>query len=278
MRATGSTRIAILYICTGKYTVFWKEFYETFEKNFLRASEKTYFVFTDSKKLPYATEKNVCLIPQKNLGWPDNTLQRFAMFVREEERFKDYDYTFFMNANMLCLEEVTEEDFLPIKEDILVAVDAIAYGKNPDDFTYDRNPLSKAYIPFGEGKYYVMGGLNGGKTAPYMKMVHELKDNVDEDTKNGVMAIWHDESHLNRYIIGREDLKILPPCYGGIEEWDLPYEQVMLFRDKSRYFDVEAVKAGNFVGRLKLHLGRLKSKIAIRKRISGLLHLFKRKK
>lgn len=278
MKATGNARIAILYICTGKYTVFWKGFYETFEKNFLRASEKNYFVYTDSKKLPYATEKNVCIIPQENLGWPDNTLQRFAMFVREEERFKDYDYTFFMNANMLCLEEVTEEDFLPIKENLLVAVDAIAYGRKPDDFTYDRNPLSTAYIPFGEGKYYVMGGLNGGKTGPYLQMVHELKNNVDEDARNGVMALWHDESHLNHYIIGREDFKVLPPCYGAVEERDLPYEKVMVFLDKSRYFDVEAVKAGNFMGRLKLRLSRLKRKIAIRKRISGLMQLFKRAK
>lgn len=271
-------RIAIFYICTGKYTIFWKEFYETFEKNFLRASEKMYFVFTDSKNLLYSDRENVCIIPQKNLGWPNNTLQRFALFVREEKRLKNYDYTFFMNANMLCLKEVTEEDFLPVKENLLVAVDAISYGKKPDDFTYDRNPLSKAYIPFGEGKYYVMGGLNGGKTEPFMKMVHELKENVDEDARNGVMALWHDESHLNHYIIGREDFKILPPEYGAVEERELPYEQIMVFRDKSRYFDVEAVKAGGVIGRVKLYLGRLKHKISIRKRISGALHFLRGEK
>ena len=92
------------------------------------------------------------------------------------------------------------------------------------------------------------------------------------------MALWHDESHLNHYIIGREDLKVLPPCYRAVEERDLPYDKVMLFLDKSRYFDVEAVKEGNFIGRLKLRLGRLKSKIAIRKRIADLMQLFKRAK
>ena len=93
----------------------------------------------------------------------------------------------------------------------------------------------------------------------------------------GVIALWHDESQLNRYIIGRDDVKILPPCYGYPEGWDLPYEPVMLIRDKSKYFDVEAVKAGSFFGRVKLYLGRLKSKIAIRKRLKAIAGIFKRK-
>ena len=61
-------KAAILYIATGKYTVFWKEFYESFEKNFLPQTKKTYFLFTDAKALPFSDRENVCIIPQKNLG------------------------------------------------------------------------------------------------------------------------------------------------------------------------------------------------------------------
>ncbi len=260
-------KVAILYISTGKYTVFWKEFYESYEKFFLPNTDKTYFVFTDTDKLPYRDKENVYIIPQKNLGWPDNTLQRFSFFTREEKRWEDFDYTFFINANFICKRTVTEEEFLPVREDILVAEHASGHGRNPDDMTYDRNPESLAYIPFGEGAYYVMGGLNGGKTKAYMEMVHRLKANVDEDTANGVTALWHDESHLNRYIIGRTDVKVLPPSYGYPEGLDLPYEAVMFIRDKSKYLDVEAVKAGGLWGRIRLYLGRIKSKIAIRNRI-----------
>ena len=32
--------IGMLYICTGKYTVFWPEFYETFSRNFLPGCKK----------------------------------------------------------------------------------------------------------------------------------------------------------------------------------------------------------------------------------------------
>lgn len=269
-------RVAILYICTGKYSVFWKEFYESFEMNFLPETQKKYFVFTDSKKLPYQDKSNVCLIPQRNLGWPDNTLQRFSLFVREEERYKNFDYIFFMNANFLCVKKVREEDFLPTEENLLVAEHASAHGKNPDAMSYDRNPKSLAYVPYGEGQHYVMGGLNGGKAESYLDMLHTLKKNVDTDTSNGVIAAWHDESHLNRYIIGRNDVKVLPPCYGVPEGWDLPYEAVMFIRDKSKYFDVEAVKARGFGGKVRLYLGRVKSKVAIRSRIRSLLAVFRK--
>lgn len=45
-------RIAILYICTGKYNVFWDGFYKSSEKFFLKdEAEKEYFVFTDNMDL-----------------------------------------------------------------------------------------------------------------------------------------------------------------------------------------------------------------------------------
>lgn len=269
-------RAAILYICTGKYSVFWKEFYESFEKNFLPNTEKTYFVYTDDTRLAYKDRQNVCIIPQKNLGWPDNTLQRFSLFVREEDKWKGFDYTFFINANFLCVEKIAEADFLPEREELLVAEHASAHGKNPADMTYDRNPKSRACVSEGEGQYYVMGGLNGGKTKSYRELVHTLKDRIDKDSEDGVVALWHDESHLNRYIIGRTDVKVLPPCYGYPEGWELPYEPKMLIRDKSKYFDVEAVKAGSILGRLKLYAGRLKSKIAIRKRLATVAGWFQK--
>ena len=47
------TKIGMLYICTGKYTVFWPEFYRSFEEKFLPGCEKEYFVFTDAPAIEY---------------------------------------------------------------------------------------------------------------------------------------------------------------------------------------------------------------------------------
>ena len=271
-------KVAILYICTGRYAIFWKGFYETYNKNFLPNTEKTYFVFSDYKNLPYSDQKNVCVIPQKDLGWPNNTLQRFSLFIREEHRWMDYDYTFFINANFLCPVTITEEEFLPKEEklELIVAEHAGHHGWETERLPYERNPKSLAYVKEGEGRFYVMGGINGGKTKPYMDMIHKLKENVDIDARNGIVARCHDESHLNQFIIGRDDVMILPPCYGFPEGWNLPYEAKMFIRDKSKYFDVEALKTGGLWGRIKLYAGRVKSKVAIRIRIQRVISWFKK--
>ena len=61
------TRVAMLYLSTGKYAVFWPEFYRSFEAHFLPDCEKHYFVFTDAENLPFADAANVELIGQEAL-------------------------------------------------------------------------------------------------------------------------------------------------------------------------------------------------------------------
>ncbi|MFR6034556.1 MAG: hypothetical protein ACLUKN_16135 [Bacilli bacterium] len=41
-------KTAVLYIATGRYLTFWKDFFESSERYFLRGIHKSYFVFTDS--------------------------------------------------------------------------------------------------------------------------------------------------------------------------------------------------------------------------------------
>lgn len=50
-------KVAVLYICTGTYTAFWKDFYVSAEKYFLPDCEKHYFAFTDTSKI-YGEEDN----------------------------------------------------------------------------------------------------------------------------------------------------------------------------------------------------------------------------
>ena len=54
-------KIAILYICTGKYNQFFNDFYSSCESKFLKGrADKEYFVFTDD--LSISNQKNVHLI------------------------------------------------------------------------------------------------------------------------------------------------------------------------------------------------------------------------
>ena len=59
----------------------------------------------------------------------------------------------------------------------------------------------------------------GGKTIDFLKMSDLLEKNIDIDEKNNYIAIWHDESHLNKYIneIIHQDCDFLSHLYHGIE-------------------------------------------------------------
>ena len=90
------------------------------------------------------------------------------------------------------------------------------------------------------------------------------------------MAIWHDESHLNRYLLGREDVKLLPPAFCAAEGLKYPFEPNMILMDKSRYFDVEAVKTGSGRKKVKLYIRRIKEKMRDCKPIVKLVRTFRR--
>lgn len=238
--------VAILYICTGEYDIFWKDFYLSCESYFLPNSHKEYFVFTDAGEIYSGGAERVHKIYQESLGWPDNTLMRFHMFLGVEEELKKFDYIFFMNANCQCVDYVPEEDFLPRKKGLLVVKHPAFYDAHPDQFTYDRNPRSKAYIPFGSGTYYVFGAINGGAAEAFLRMAGELKRRIDCDKENGVIALWHDESHLNRYLLDEGDYEVREPEYCYPEDWEIPFHPRILIREKRKWIDVDKIKgAGN---------------------------------
>lgn len=242
------TKIGILYICTGKYKVFWPGFYETAEKYFLPDCEKHYFIFTDADTLEY-TEGNsrVHMTKQEAVQWPFATLLRYEIFLQREVDLKNYDYLFFFNADAEFVKTVTREMFLPRREygeDLLVVQHAGYYETPPYEFTYDRNPLCRAFIPYGVGKIYVCGGVNGGTSEGYLRMCRILAKRIRADLDRGIIALWHDESHLNKYILRYKHYRLLSPSFVHPTQdwWQIPYESIIQIRDKAKYFDVGSFK------------------------------------
>ena len=68
-------KVAVLYICIGKYTVLWPEFYDSCRKYFFKNKQVHYFVFTDSDEFinSLCNELDVTCVKTKNYGWPGNT-------------------------------------------------------------------------------------------------------------------------------------------------------------------------------------------------------------
>lgn len=228
-------KIGILYICTGNYTIFWKDFYLSCEKNFINEHEKHYFVFTDKPEIEFENENiNIHKIYQENLGWPFNTLKRYSIFLRNEEKIKKMDFIFYLNANVLFLKEITTEEFLPLNHYSLVGcLHPGFYNKSPNKYTYENRSASRAYLKNDVGKYYFAGGINGGKTKEFIECIKILNKNIEDDLNNQIIAKWHDESHWNHYLNNNlNKIKILSPAYLYPENSLLPFPKKILIRDK----------------------------------------------
>lgn len=238
-------KVAILYVGIGKYIDFWQGFYLSCEQFFLSNAEKQYFVFTDAPKIPYDSEIKVKTIYQQDMGWPGNTLLRYRFFMRIIEELKTFDYVYFFNGNVLFLTPIEEKEFCPADDRLLVVGHHHYWDKNRFEYSYDRNEKSCAYIPFGEGEYYVCGGINGAKSQKYISFIREMYERIEKDNSIGVVALWHDESHINRYIIDHPDIMLLPPeyCYPElVANPKISGIRRIICRDKRKYFDVYNLK------------------------------------
>lgn len=194
--------IAVMYICTGKYERFWDEFYSTCEKYFYPDADKHYFVFTESSRVMSQKLDNVTYIYQAKVGWPYDTLLRFHWFAMVQDHMKDYDYCYFCNANSVFVREVTPEIIPFPTEDkpVLLWCHTAHYDDySSNDITTETNPESTAYVGPNVPCRSHGGGFFGGTAEAFLKMTLDLRDNIQADLDKGIIAVWHDQSHIIKY-------------------------------------------------------------------------------
>ena len=132
--------LAILYICTGPYAVFWHDFYPNFKANFLPDCDRTFYVFTDAAHIDYEDAPDVRRIYQKALPWPQSTMLRFDAFLGQADALQGYDYLFFANANLHCTRVISADELLPdpaAGQSLTAVCHLPYYGKNPIFHPYD---------------------------------------------------------------------------------------------------------------------------------------------
>ena len=233
-------KLAVLYICTGRYKKFFAGFYDSARKYLLVEAEKTFFVWTDDDSLGEG-KPDVRILHKECAGFPSDSLFRYEMFLEIEDELRDYDYIYFFNANAE-FRQMTDSEIFPDESGLAVGV---WYGRrerqHPMFYPYERNKKSRAYVkPYGKDYVYFMGGLNGGKADNYLQMIKALSQNIRNDYDEGIVAKVHDESHINAYLRSHPCKKIGRECCWP-EEWEAKdFTPKMVFRDKvlqDSYFD-----------------------------------------
>ena len=213
-------KIGILYLATGRYICFWEEFFKSAEKYLFPNAEKTYFVFTDNEGIYEENNPSVKKYYYPKLKWPDAGLMKYDAFLKAEQDYSDIDYLFYFNGNMIFTDIIGEE-ILPKEENGNLAIAEWAsyyHTKDNREYPYNRDERCWAYIPYGEGKHYYMGGLYGGKVPEFLQMCRELNDGIKMDIERGVNG--HDESYANKYFLNKNPL-VITPNYAMPQKWKI---------------------------------------------------------
>jgi hypothetical protein len=242
--------------------MFWKQFYQSAERFLLVKDEKHYFIFTDDTAIE--EQDRIHKIYQRHLDFPLGSLLRFEMFLTIEDRLLPFDYIYFFNANLHVMEPIGDE-ILPgnIQSGLTGTIHPGLYHSSPFWYPYERNKMSTAYIHPKYKKYrYFMGGLNGGTAAAYLNLIRVCNQNIQTDLQNGFMAVYHDESHINRYFAGKEVLE-LSPSYGYPEEYNLPFQPKIMILNKIKH-------GGSYFDKVPDRSYMARTRLFMRKVISGI--------
>lgn len=214
--------IGLLVVATGKYISFVNPLIESARQWFCPNHRVTYFVFTDQE---FDAQEDVVRIEQKRLGWPYDTMMRYKVYLDNWEQIAQQDYLFACDADMLFVGEFGDE----ILGQRVATLHPGFVGKRG---SYETNPRSRAFIGQREGCYYFAGGFYGAERESFLHILRTNVARIEEDLKHGIIAVWHDESHWNRYCIDFLPSIILTPSYCYPESVNLPYEKKLIALDK----------------------------------------------
>lgn len=232
-------KIGLLNIATNRYLEFANNLYNSARDFFLSKTshEITFFLFTN--RPDDIKREDVIVVPQEHYPWPGMTLRRYEIFCKNSKILSEMDYLYYCDIDMLFEGFVGDE----IIGDLVATRHPGYWNSPPHTLPYDRNPISKAYVPHTEGYMYYAGGFNGGTSENFIKMSETIYKNIEEDQKKGYIAEWHDESHMNRYFIDNPPSIVLDPsyCFPRDAVWakEHPYREIRkliaLEKDHSKF-------------------------------------------
>lgn len=196
-------KIGLIVIATNNYINFVPQLIDSVKQNFLSNHSVEVFLFTNQKFVGDAT-----IVPTKHKEWPWMTLGRYHL-IKKLKNYPKKDYYYYIDADMLIVDKVGDEIFGK-----RVAAVHGKFKKKPGNF--DRNPESLAYVPPAITNPYFCGGFQGGSS--YLEDAEVLSKRIDIDFNKGIIALWHDESHWNRYCIDNPPDVVLSHQYCSQKE------------------------------------------------------------
>jgi histo-blood group ABO system transferase len=189
--------IGICLVATGRYKQFVVNIVRDCLRYFTRPHPLHFFVFTDQLTQPpheFPSAYTEIYIPRQ--GFPGDTLYRYHYMLKAEEALQAMSYIFYMDVDYRIARPVLAENVC----DDLVAVEHLNNLIGTQRNSFESRRESRAYVNPRPAKVYYAGGFQGGECKHFLAACTTIRDQIDEDQRKGIMAIWHDESHWNAYL------------------------------------------------------------------------------
>lgn len=253
--APAKHKVGLVVLATGGYIRFFRPFLESVQRWFFPGHTVRVLLFTDQEVSGEEHgDFSLRVTAIKDEPWPFVTLKRFEYIDAHRRLFDGLDYLFYCDVDARMVAPVADEILPDGTRHQLSAVDhpSFAFSGKPGLFckalratsltcrfgyrrirgTFETDKKSTAYVGDDEGDVYYAGGFWGGSAPAVLEMARELRRNIERDLARGYIALWHDESHLNRYLIDHPP-KVLSPGYCRPEQvFRLPFKTKILMAYK----------------------------------------------
>lgn len=211
------TSVALTVFAVGRYLdVYLRDFILSAEEHFMIGLKVDYYIFTDAPddvpKLHLGPGRTMTvMLVQRHKRWQDICMMRMETIgkVIDTHISSRNHYIFCMDVDQIFVGPFGPEAL----GNSVALLHAYYYKRSLSEFTYDRNPKSEAYMKDEDGDYYYHAAVFGGAWQNVKNMTASCLQGIMKDKENGVEALWHDESHLNKYFWLHKPSKVLSPEY-----------------------------------------------------------------
>ncbi|XP_078512625.1 histo-blood group ABO system transferase-like [Lissotriton helveticus] len=207
--------IGLTVFALGSYWKLLKRFLESADKFFMVGHKVIYYVYTD------LLEKVECTTTQtdrKCKVYKMSTIDsKIRVFMKRMEMLQLHIKTKVIDVQYLVCADVDlvfhDEVGVEILGDLVATLHPDFYKYPRGGLTFERRESSQAYIPKTEGDFYYQANFFAGTPQEIYRLTKTCDQAIKTDDLKGIIAVFHDESHFNKYLLHHKPTKILSPEY-----------------------------------------------------------------
>ncbi|XP_078510923.1 histo-blood group ABO system transferase-like [Lissotriton helveticus] len=207
--------IGLSVFALGSYWKLLKPFLDSADKFFMMGHKVIYYVYTDQpdkvKCTTFLDDRECKVYKTSSYDSKERVFMKRMEILHLDIKSKNIDTQYLVCADV----DIVFHDHVGVEilSDLVATLHPGFFKAGRSGFTYERRSSSQAYIPSNEGDFYYQANLFAGKVQEIYSLTKSCDEGIKIDDSKGIMAVYHDESHFNKYLLHHKPTKILSPEY-----------------------------------------------------------------